>query len=228
MRPRVAVCSLESRLAIAVVLLLTVLSTTETVAQAPGPPPITISVFGDVVMANGLTPGGEVAVLAVWSNEVMRGSRDSGALSETTDADSGGSATVTFRQKLPARTLVAVIDIKSGRIEFLAEEPRFRRVELPERRLRRDGARDVDAVLSPFEFAITVLVRPPVGAWIHTGGDGGSSDDDGQPNGGVRTRPSAMTRLGDAPPAPPKIIPRDVVLSVALHSGVFSVQEVTP
>jgi hypothetical protein len=177
---------------------------------------------------SGLTPGGEVAIVTIWSNEVALGTTNTGILTETTDADSSGSATVTFRQQLPARTLVAVIDIKSGRIEILAEEPRFRRVELPARRLKRDAARDVDAVLSPFRFAVTVLVRPAVGAWIHSGGDGGATDDDGRPDGGVRTRPAAMTRLGTAPPPPPKITPRDIVLSIAPDTGVFSIAEVTP
>jgi hypothetical protein len=217
MRLRVATFISSSRLASVVLLSLTALISALAVAQSPEPPPITISVFGDVVMANGLTPGGEVAVLAIWSNEIARSSRNGGALSQTTEADSGGSASVTFPRQLPPRTMVVVIDVRSGRIEVLAEEPRFRRVELAARRLKRNDARDVEAVLSPFDYAVTVLVRPVVGAWIHTGGDGGASDDDGRPNGGVRTRPAAMTALGDAPPAPPKITPRDVVLSIDPH-----------
>jgi hypothetical protein len=228
MRLRVATFISRSRLAVVVLFFLPALMPPSVVAQSPEPSPITISVFGDVVMANGLTSGGKVAVLAIWSNEIARSSRNGGALSQTTDADSGGSASVTFPRQLPPRTMVVVIDVRSGRIEVLAEEPRFRRVELAARRLKRDSAGDVEAVLSPFDYAVTVLIRPAVGAWIHTGGDGGASDDDGRPNGGVRTRPAAMTALGDAPPAPPRITPRDVVFSVDPHSGVFSIEEVTP
>lgn len=197
-------------------------------AEADPPTAISINVYGDIVTASGLTPGGEVAMLAVWSNDVAPGTTNAGVLSETADADATGSASITFRQQLPPRTLVAVIDVKSGRIEVFAEQPRFRRLELPPRRLKRDDARDVDAVLSPFEFAVTVVVRPAVGAWIHSGGDGGATDGDGRADGGVRTGPEAMRPLGDAPPPPRKITPRDMVLSIAPDAGVFSIAEVTP
>jgi hypothetical protein len=197
-------------------------------AFAAEPPPlISISLDGGVVHVSGLTEGGSAVVAVAWKIR-MDGWIDVQRTSRAVDANAEGLASVDF-DSVPPGAFIGVIDISSGRLATHLTEPiRFEREEFPVSRLGRNAARDVEEITSPHEHALVVVVRPGVGAWEHIAGDGGSDDADGIVNGHVRTTPALMRRIGNSPPAPQKITPRDVVLFVDPWDRVYASTEVTP
>ena len=62
---------------------------------------------------------------------------------------------------------------------------------------------------------ISLLVRPGVGAWQLRVGDGGASDEDGEPDGTLRAALSSLTPVKEGgPPPPERFSPRDVLLVI--------------
>jgi hypothetical protein len=64
-------------------------------------------------------------------------------------------------------------------------------------------------------MAYLLLVRPGVGAWQLRVGDGGESDEDGEPDGTLRAALSSLTPVQEGgPPPPDHFSPRDVLLVI--------------
>ena len=82
----------------------------------------------------------------------------------------------------------------------------------------RSGLRKVDL---DTDTANVLWVRPTVGAWSLSTGDGSASDDDGVADGHLGARFDLMEPIGDSPPPPERIESHDVV--IAINARTFDV-----
>lgn len=196
--------------------------------EAAAPPPIAIQVESNTVTATGLTPGGNCAVIVSWYSSTS----GIGIVLETARsarADDAGTVSIQFELRRPPSGLVAVLDVTTGRLAVdIGDGRAFERVDMPSERLKRNDAREVEAVASPQMSVMIVAARPAEGVWMQRTVDGGRGDADGQLNGRIRTDPAAMEPLGDSGPPPRKLKHRDTVLIIDRHAGTYATTEVTP
>jgi hypothetical protein len=207
---------------------LSAVSEAQLASQQVEPPAIAIVLNGSTVSASGLTPGGQVIIITGWWMR-PHGLGELGRRWMDGHADPTGSLTVTFSLTVPDDAFVAAIDVATGHWQTRTADPgRYRREDIPEGRFRRNGAREVDLVMLPQESAMFVLVRPGMGAWVQTAGDGAGGDADAQSNGLITGDPAQMRPIGDSPAPPSKIKNKDLFLVLDPKSGMFGVTEVGP
>lgn len=181
---------------------------------------------GRSVTASGLTPGGNVAVVAGWWTS-WHGSANLGQKWRDAKADAQGAIEVAFTSPLPDKTFLAVIDIATGRIETRIGDPRrYRRLAMDQKQFKNDGKGEFDHVASPHDLAMIILVRPGEGAWIQIAGDGGGRDADGRSDGFLTTKPEAMWPMAQSAGPPKKIRKKDVVLIIDAAAGAYTTTEV--
>ena len=70
-----------------------------------------------------------------------------------------------------------------------------------------------------------MLVRPGVGVWQKTVGDGGTSDADGRGDGTVLLHPSGFARVTDASAPPTELRDGDVVVAINTYTREVHVVE---
>src|SRR5688572_5292529 len=122
------------------------------------PSPIAIEISGSSVTATGLTPGGAVAVVAAW-NTTVQGWSKAGHTWQDARAAANGVVQTTFPNPIPPGAFLAVIDVATGRVvEKTDAAQTFQRVELPEKRLKRDSKREVGEIWSPLPRAMIVWI----------------------------------------------------------------------
>lgn len=85
--------------------------------------------------------------------------------------------------------------------------------------LQRNEKGDIVAFDVPSSFVEAIVLRPGVGAWALTAGDGGASDGDGRRNATTRLVLSEAKKIGDAPKPPGMLALGDMIFAVALHTG---------
>src|ERR1700741_5069564 len=133
-------------------------------AMSEQPSPIAIEISGSSVTATGLTPGGAVAVVAAWSTTVPGWSR-AGHTWRDARVTADGVVQTTFSNSIPSGAFVAVIDVASGRVvEKTDAAQTFQRVELPEKRVKRDSKREDGEISSPLPPAMIMWIRAGAGA----------------------------------------------------------------
>jgi hypothetical protein len=195
-------------------------------AMSEQPSPIAIEISGSSVTATGLTPGGAVAVVAAW-NTTVRGWSKAGHTWQDARAAANGAVQTTFPNLIPPGAFLAVIDVATGRVvEKTDAVQTFQRLELPEKRLKRDSKREVGEIWSPLPRAMIVWIRAGEGVWVQVAGDGGSGDDDLVTNGRVSTDPGKMNPIAFSPAPPKKIKSHDIVLMIDVRGGLIASTEV--
>ena len=172
--------------------------------------PPEISFEPGAVLARGITPKGQ----AVWFGVAREISRRSINVvprhAVTSDEDGDGTVRLELGQEVPLRSVWFVVDLATGEAAVATPEG-FPLVEmnLP--------GNAIPAALNRLDlerrFAYLVLVRPGTGAWQLRIGDGGASDEDGEPDGTLRAALSSLTPVQEGgPPPPERFSPRDVLL----------------
>jgi hypothetical protein len=78
------------------------------------------------------------------------------------------------------------------------------------------------------EVVELLLVRPGIGAWGLTVGDGGASDGDGDRNGAIRLALAALRPVLLAPAAPSAVLPGDALVVIDTQTLQFAVQWALP
>ena len=171
--------------------------------------PLEISFEPEAVVARAITSKGQ----AVWfsvAREISRRSidvvpRHAIAL----DEDGDGAVRLELGQEVPLRSIWFAVDLATGETAVATPEGfPLLEMELP--------GNAIPAALNRLDlerrFAYLVLVRPGVGAWHLRVGDGGESDDDGQPDGALRAALSGLTPVQEGgPPVPEHYSPQDVL-----------------
>jgi hypothetical protein len=189
-------------LAVGLVLLASPLSAT--------PPEITFE--PGAVVARGITSKGQ----AVWFSVAREISRRSIHVvprhAVEVDDDGDGAVRLELEQEVPLRSIWFVVDLATGETAVATPEGfPLLEMDLP--------GKAIPAALNRLDlerrFAYLLLVRPGVGAWQLRIGDGGESDEDGEPDGTLRAALSSLAPLQEGgPPAPERFSPRDVLLVI--------------
>lgn len=177
---------------------------------AVNPPEITFE--PEAVVARGISPKGQVVWFGV-AREIARQSTTIVPLHEIgTDDDGDGAVRLELGREVPLRSIWFAVDLATGETA-LATPPGFPRLEadLP--------GEAIPAALNRLalqrRFAYLLLVRPGEGAWQLRVGDGGESDEDGEPDGTLRAALSSLTPVAEGGPPPPEhFSPQDVLLII--------------
>jgi hypothetical protein len=174
--------------------------------------PPEISFEADAVVARGISPKDQ----AVWFSVAREISRQSTDIvprhAIVTDDDGDGVVRLELGQEVPLRSIWFAVDLATGETGMAVPEGfPLLEMDLP--------GNAIPAALNRLDlerrFAYLVLVRPGVGAWQLRVGDGGASDEDGEPGGTLRAALSSLTPVQEGgPPAPERFSPRDVLLVI--------------
>ncbi len=133
-------------------------------------------------------------------------------------ADALGDARYESAYGVPQPSVWAAVDLATGEVTLAAPgQDGVRLREVPPRALRQE----LDGLDDRRRFLEVLVVRPDSapgagdgGAWLRAFGDGGDGDGDGATNGNLRVVPSLLEPLGDAPAAPARFAPGDVVVAI--------------
>jgi hypothetical protein len=156
-------------------------------AQPPsGAPAPAITFQKTVVAVAGITPKGQALLFGVAreiaADDVATLVRRSQVL---TDDDGDGTVSLDLGEEVPFRSLWVAVDLATGQVTAAAPAGYpLRLVSWRGQGIVRSSAR-ADRVEDACTFAEVLLVRPGVGAWQLTVGDGSSSDDDGAADGRI-------------------------------------------
>lgn len=174
--------------------------------------PPEISFEPDAVVARGISPKGQ----AIWFSVAREISRRSTNVVPrqvlTVDEDGDGAVRLELGQEVPLRSIWFAVDLATGETGVATPEG------FPLLEMNLPG-KAIPAALNRLDlerrFAYLLLVRPGVGAWHLRVGDGGASDEDGEPDGTLRAALSSLKPVQEeGPPSPERFSPRDVLLVI--------------
>ena len=187
--------------------------------------PLTLSLEARTLVATGATPGGQVVwfgiarVFGGYATETVRHE------SVSVDEDHDGIVRLNLTADPPFQSYWFAIDLESGELGVTA--PAGYRV-----RSRELSAGAIPASLAWAElggdYAHLLLLRPHVGWWLLRVGDNGATDSDSASNGVLRVTPAAMRGVGNGPPPPERLTPRDVLIAVFPNQMEFVVHRLAP
>jgi hypothetical protein len=179
------------------------------------------------VVASGLTPGKSV----IWFGVELRvdaeysSSRTERHQVGTVAAD--GTARFTLDQPAAFRSIWTAVDLDSGAYALAAPQG-YRLVQLknPPCHLGLGAAAQSDGILDNRPYLVGLAVRPTVGAWSFSGGDGGLRDEDGVNDGHLRFALDRLDPLQGSPVAPGRVSPSDLWfvidpqrMEISVHKG---------
>jgi hypothetical protein len=131
------------------------------------------------------------------------------------DDHGDGSPRVDFDEPVAPRSLWIGVDLASGRWAVSSSSSTsVHKRDTPPGLLKKSSGAEYDRVDVRAERIELIWIRPGVGAWATTNGDGGLLDDDHEANGHVVTAASSMHPLAGSPPAPANFKTSDVVIAV--------------
>jgi hypothetical protein len=177
------------------------------------PPAITFQ-KSSVTMA-GVTARGQVVGFSVGrevaEDDVATVVRRSQVL---TDDDGDGKVQWDLGRDVPLRSIWVAVDLATGQVAAAAPEGYpLRQVDWRGLGIVRGDPRS-DRVEDARSFAEVLLVRPGVGAWRLTVGDGSDADDDGLPDGKLAAALDRMKPVDGTAEPPSRFDPRDVLVLV--------------
>lgn len=174
--------------------------------------PPELSFEADAVLARGVTPKGTV----VWFSVAREISRQSATvvprMEQKADEDGDGVVRLEPGRDVPLRSIWFAVDLETGEAAVAAPEG----FPLQEGDL---AGKAIPAALNRLDlqsgFVYLVLVRPGVGAWRLRAGDGGASDEDGEPDGTLRAALASLEGIDPSTPPPPeRFSPSDLLLVI--------------
>jgi hypothetical protein len=197
-------------------LLLSLLLPAALLAQVlSGPPAPSIALAKSSVTVAGITAKGQAVLFGVAreiaEDDVATLIRRSQVL---TDEDGDGAVRLDLDRDVPFRSVWVAVDLATG--QFATTTPAgypLRLVAWQGSGLERGASRS-DRVDDARSFAEVLLVRPGVGAWQLTVGDGGGNDDDGAADGRIAAALDHMTPVAGTVPPPSRFDPSDVVVLI--------------
>jgi hypothetical protein len=181
-------------------------------AAATGPP--TIRFEPQAVVASGLTPGGQVVWFGVAreiADEVTTMVRRDAIAA---DDDRDGTVRLELTREVPWKSVWIAVDLATG--EYAAAAPEGYPLRLvPWRGMGiLQGQGGPDRIEEARSFVELLVVRPELGAWGYTAGDGGPRDEDGVPDNRLRMALERVVPIGASPAPPERLQPTDLVALV--------------
>lgn len=167
------------------------------------------------VVASGVTPKGKVVwfsvarELADYAATIVR--RDQ----VVEDEDGDGKVRLEVGKPVPVQSVWIAVDLTSGAFAVAVPEGSIAsEMPQPGRNPGRGEAGKPEWVEVDRQYLELAVVRPGLGAWALTLGDGGGADEDGATDGSITASLARMRSLGASPAAPDRFSPRDVVAVV--------------
>jgi hypothetical protein len=134
---------------------------------------------------------------------------------EILTADQTGTVRYDLGKAVPPQSMWVVVDLTTGGLGTAA--PAGFRVAAADFRgpgLLRGAASVADGLEDTRPFLEVLVVRPIVGAWGATVGDGGEADEDGQNDGQLHLSLGNMRALQPSGPPPDRFAPGDVIAAI--------------
>jgi hypothetical protein len=128
--------------------------------------------------------------------------------------DTLGNARVNLTP-VPPVSIWCVIDLQTGAYEVAAPSGyAIRRAALPSSALHAAPNAQINRLRLNHEFIEVLWVRPGVGAWLASVGDGGESDTDHGVDGHLSIAPELMEPIGASPPPSNHYLPTDTFILI--------------
>jgi hypothetical protein len=195
------------------------------VCSQPVAAALSLTLDSRTLTASGATVGGQV----VWFGiaRVFNGYATETVRHESTgkDEDRDGVVRLLLASDPPFQSYWFAVDFDSGELSVAAPPGyRVRSRELP------TGAIPVALDWAEMEgdYAHVFLLRPHVGYWLLRVGDNRATDSDASSNGVLRITPAAMRGVGNGPPPPQRLAPRDVLIAVFPNRMEFVTHRLVP
>lgn len=170
------------------------------------------------------TPKGKVIVLAVdrQSNESFFTYAEYAEVSEDVSPD--GSVAIPLRHAAGRESVWIAVDLVTGRSAVaLPPSSPYREITLP---AARGDSRTSFAV--PGTLAHVAIVRPGIGGWFLSGGDGAAGDTTGQADNVIAFALSSLQPLRGSHGAAGSLLPHDLVIGIDRSARTYFVSEVQP
>jgi hypothetical protein len=195
--------------------LLSLLLPAAALAQPSTAPSPVLTFQKSAVTVAGVSPRGQAVLFGeareIAEDDVATLVRRSQVL---TDDDGDGTVTLDLGRDVPFRSVWVAVDLATGQVAVAAPEGYpLRRVSWRGVGIARGNSHS-DRVEDARTFAEVLLVRPGVGAWQLTVGDGSEGDDDGAADGKIAVALDHMTPVAGTAPPPVRFDPRDVVVLI--------------
>jgi hypothetical protein len=188
-------------------------------APPPSPTPITVppvvTLGADAVTVEGITKTASAVVFGVARRSLEFGERLETRFDLVEDTNNDGAIRFEVAEGLPWKSVWAAVDLTTGEFTLAVPEG-FPLLETP------FPGQGIGSALNTLEtagdFEQLLWVRPALGAWALTVGDGGVNDGDGEGNHRILADVSRFTAVGKSPAAPDKFAPGDVLVGVEAHT----------
>lgn len=176
------------------------------------PPSIAVNIGS--ISISGLTPGASAIVFSI--SREKRGYATGYVRHDylLRPANVLGNAGVTVSSVSPI-SVWCVVDLRTG--AYATATPSgyaLRQIPFPNDSLRAVGNVQLNRLRLKHDFLEILWVRPAVGAWLASVGDGGESDSDHTVDGHLSVGPEQMEPLGSSPPPPNHFLPDDTFILV--------------
>jgi hypothetical protein len=130
---------------------------------------------------------------------------------------------------VPPISAWCVVDLQTGAYAITApSDSTMRRTSLPPNAFRAAPNAQLNSLRLKHDFLEVLWVRPGVGVWAASVGDGGRSDTDHTVDGHLSIAPEKMEAIGASPPAPNHYLPQDTFILVDPDTMELVALPVTP
>jgi hypothetical protein len=175
-------------------------------------PSISVTSAGGLAIS-GLTPGATAIVFGITRE--MKGvpgyARHDYLLRSV---DTLGNARVNH-VSLPPVSVWCVVDLRTGSYAMTAPaDYTIRSTSLPANAFRAAPNAQLNSLRLKHDFVEVLWVRPGVGVWTASVGDGGPDDTDHTVDGHLSIAPEQMEAIGGSPPPPNHYLPTDTLILI--------------
>jgi hypothetical protein len=168
-------------------------------------------VQGDSLKASGLTPGRTLFIMGL-SRDVVAHEPRMGHAEVELPSKSDGTFELKLLSAAPVQSLWLLIDIPTGRYALTSPGGVLPApMEFPRNALKSNGSGEIHHIEANLVYVDVVWIRPGVGAWRKTVGDGGRFDADGKPDGKTQLSVDDMKPVGESLDHPKKIEKGDTI-----------------
>jgi hypothetical protein len=183
-------------------------------AAAPLAAQPAISFEPAAVVASGISPGGQVAWFGVARESEDHAAKIVRRETVAADDDRDGAVRLDLGREVPRASIWVAVDLATGKAAIATPEG------FPLRRIGLPGPGAVPGGTGPDRLELNrgylelLVVRPGIGVWGATVGDGGEMDDDGAYDGRVSVALAHLRADGTSPAAPQSLGPGDLLVAI--------------
>jgi hypothetical protein len=187
-------------------------------AALPGgaDPGLGLTLENGAVVVSQLEPGAEVVYFDVCRFSDAYIPRSAHHANIRNDDNRDGVVAVELARELPRKFLAVAVELATGRFGvFRPAGAPGREIAFPGDSLQQGPGGRLDRLASSGQYLELLLVRPGIGAWQLTTGDGTPTDESPSSDGVVVNALEMMRPVGDGPLPPEELEEGDVLVRVA-------------